>query len=473
MQTKTRSDKRKSQVKENGSPQTKTKADPRTKRTESLTEKKPKVEPKVESPVERNTESLTPVLSTGMRVICTQDDLANHLDLVSHAVPAKPTHPVLGNVLLVADKETQKVQLSVYDLSLGIQTSFDAKVQSPGELTIPVGLLSNIVGKLSPGDITLVNHTPLNSEDSEDNEREEAEEGQNPIATLIATTGRYQVRGLPTEEFPAIPEVNSTSTIHVPVEALKEGLKGTLFATTNDETKRILTGIHFNIHQNTLEFAATDGHRLAVITTSLQALKKKKESENTECLKFTVPAKALVELERILSSRTSVDPVKLSYEESKNIVEFQWGAQRLVTRCLEGAYPAYQELLKQDFKQQVTLEKAPLIKALERIAVLADKKQKTVSIRLNSEAQQVCLSLFREFGNGQEEMTACISSDSDMSISFNIKYFLEGAKAIASSEIQLELTQQDSPAILVPFGNRDNPNILMDAKYLLMPIFKE
>lgn len=473
MQTKARPDKRKSQVKENGSPQTKTKADTRTKRTESLTEKKPKIETKVESPVERNTESSTPVLSTRMRVICTQDDLANHLDLVSHAVPAKPTHPVLGNVLLVADKETQKVQLSVYDMSLGIQTSFDAKVQAPGELTIPVGLLSNIVGKLSPGDITLVNHTPLNSEDAEDNEREEAEEGQNPIATLIATTGRYQVRGLPTEEFPVIPEVNSTSTIHVPVEALKEGLKGTLFATTNDETKRILTGVHFKIQQDTVEFVATDGHRLAVITTSLQGLKKKKESENSECLKFTVPAKALVELERILSSRTSVDPVQLSYEESKNIVEFRWGAQRLVTRCLEGAYPAYQELLKQDFKQQVTLEKAPLIKALERIAVLADKKQKTVSIRLNSEAQQLSLSLFREFGNGQEEMTACINSDSDMSISFNIKYFLEGAKAIASSEIQLELTQQDGPGILVPFGNRDNPNILMDAKYLLMPIFKE
>lgn len=470
MQTKTRSDKRKSQVKENGSPQTKTKADTRTKRTESVTEKKPKIETEAEISVKKKTESLTPIISTGMRVICTQDNLATHLDLVSHAVPAKPTHPVLGNVLLVADKETQKVQLSVYDLSLGIQTSFDAKVQAPGELTIPVGLLSNIVAKLSPGDITLVNHTPLNTEDKE---REEAEEGQNPIATLIATTGRYQVRGLPTEEFPAIPEVDSKQIIHIPVEALKEGLKGTLFATTNDETKRILTGVHFKIQQDTIEFVATDGHRLAVITTSLQALKKKKESENAECLKFTVPAKALVELERILSSRTSVDPVQLSYEQSKNVVEFRWGAQRLVTRCLDGAYPAYQELLKQDFKQQVTLEKAPLIKALERIAVLADKKQKTVSIRLNSEAQQLSLSLFREFGNGQEEMTACINSDSDMSISFNIKYFLEGAKAIASSEIQLELTQQDGPGILVPFGNRDNPNILMDAKYLLMPIFKE
>jgi DNA polymerase-3 subunit beta len=310
-------------------------------------------------------------------------------------------------------------------------------------------------------------------EDNEDSIPDKAEEGHNPIATLIATTGRYQVRGLPTEEFPAIPEVNPTQRIHIPVEVLKEGLKGTLFATTTDEAKRVLTGVHFKIHQETIEFAATDGHRLAVITTLLQGVKRKKQPDSTEPLEFTVSAKSLVELERILSSRTSVDPVELSYEESKATVEFAWGAQRLVTRCLEGAYPAYPELLKHDFKHQVTLEKAPLVKALERIAVLADKKEKTVNIRLNSEEQQVYLSLFREFGNGNEEMTACINSDSNMSIYFNIKYFIEGVKAICSSEIQMQLDQRDSPTILVPFGNRDKPHILTDAKYLLMPIFKE
>lgn len=473
MQTKTQPAKRKSQVKDNGSLQTKAKADTTTRRTESLAEKKPKVETKAESTSEVNTNSSDAVLSTGMRLICTQENLATHLDLVSHAVPAKPTHPILGNVLLIANQETQKVQLSVFDLNLGIQTSFDAKVQASGELTIPVGILSDIVAKLSRGDITLVNQSPLNTEETEDDNPEKAEAGQNQIMTLIATTGRYQVRGLPTEEFPPIPEVNSTLKVRVPVEALQAGIKGTLIATTSDETKRILTGVHFKIESNGIEFAATDGHRLAVINTSLSGFKKKKQTEITEPLKFTVPAKALVELERILSSRTSVEPVELFYEESKGLIEFRWGTQRLVSRCLEGAYPAYQELLKQDFKEQVTLEKAPLIKALERIAVLADKKEKSVSIRFNSEAQQVCLSLFREFGNGREEMTACINSDSDMSVSFNIKYLLEGVKVIASAEIQMQLTQKDGPAILVPFGNREQPNILMDAQYLLMPIFKE
>ena len=109
-------------------------------------------------------------------------------------------------------------------------------------------------------------------------------------------------------------------------------------------------------------------------------------------------------------------PVELSYSTESALIEFRWGAQRLVTRCLAGAYPAYHELLQQDFQHQVTLEKAPFIKAIERIAVLADKKEKTLSIRINSEAQQVSLSLFIEFGNGLEQMAAHVNSDGNLSI---------------------------------------------------------
>lgn len=478
MQTKSHTATAKSRKKESGFSKIKPKASVPLEQTEPLVEDEPKLEEKSDRNSSNSAGDSPQLLPAEIKLVCTQDNLANHLELVSKAVPAKPTHPVLGNVLLVACKKTQRVQLSVFDMSLAIQTSFDAKVISPGDMTIPVGLLSDIVGKFSPGDITLVSREALNreGEDSEDsgNSATLPEAVSNsPVATLIAACGRYQVRGLSSEEFPAIPEVKTAQTICIPAETLKEGLKGSLFATATDEGKHILTGVYFKIGQDSLEFAATDGHRLVVLNTSIQGFSKKKQAEITQPLELTVPAKSLAELERILSSRTSADPVELSYSTESALIEFRWGAQRLVTRCLEGTYPAYPDLLQQDFQHQVTLEKAPFIKAIERIAVLADKKEKTLSIRINSEAQQVSLSLFREFGNGLEQMAAHVNSDSNLSISFNIKYLLEGAKAIASSQLQMHLTQRDGPAILVPAGNRSKPNILMDAKYLLMPIFKE
>ena len=478
MQTKSHTATAKSRKKESGFSKIKPKASVPLEQTEPLVEDEAKLEEKSERNSSNSAGDSPQLLPAEIKLVCTQDNLANHLELVSKAVPAKPTHPVLGNVLLVACKKTQRVQLSVFDMSLAIQTSFDAKVISPGDMTIPVGLLSDIVGKFSPGDITLVSREALNreGEDSEDsgNSATLPEAVSNsPVATLIAACGRYQVRGLSSEEFPAIPEVKTAQTICIPAETLKEGLKGSLFATATDEGKHILTGVYFKIGQDSLEFAATDGHRLVVLNTSIQGFSKKKQAEITQPLELTVPAKSLAELERILSSRTSADPVELSYSTESALIEFRWGAQRLVTRCLEGAYPAYPDLLQQDFQHQVTLEKAPFIKAIERIAVLADKKEKTLSIRIDSEAQQVSLSLFREFGNGLEQMAAHVNSDGKLSISFNIKYLLEGAKAIASSQLQMHLTQRDGPAILVPAGNPSKPNILMDAKYLLMPIFKE
>ena len=478
MQTKSRAATAKSRKKESGFSKIKPKASVPLEQTEPLVEDEPKLEEKSDRNSSNSAGDSPQLLPAEIKLVCTQDNLANHLELVSKAVPAKPTHPVLGNVLLVACKKTQRVQLSVFDMSLAIQTSFDAKVISPGDMTIPVGLLSDIVGKFSPGDITLVSREALNreGEDSEDsgNSATLPEAVSNsPVATLIAACGRYQVRGLSSEEFPAIPEVKTAQTICIPAETLKEGLKGSLFATATDEGKHILTGVYFKICQDSLEFAATDGHRLVVLNTSIQGFSKKKQAEIAQPLELTVPAKSLAELERILSSRTSADPVELSYSTESALIEFRWGAQRLVTRCLEGTYPAYPDLLQQDFQHQVTLEKAPFIKAIERIAVLADKKEKTLSIRINSEAQQVSLSLFREFGNGLEQMAAHVNSDGNLSISFNIKYLLEGAKAIASSQLQMHLTQRDGPAILVPAGNPSKPNILMDAKYLLMLIFKE
>ncbi|MBR8834421.1 MAG: DNA polymerase III subunit beta [Stigonema ocellatum SAG 48.90 = DSM 106950] len=441
---------------------------PKTQKTQ-----RSKTSKQVETPIQPQTETHEQQLveTPGIQIICSQNDLSTNLSLVSHAVPQRPTHPILANVLLFADEKSQQVHLTVFDLSLGIQTSFDAQVRSGGEITIPVEILSDIVERFPQGDITFNNQAV-----KADKLGESEETAESLIATLTADSGRYQVRGLSAEEFPRLPEVTVQQAIHLPAETLKVGLRGSLFATTSDEAKLILTGVHIKLEQDILELAATDGHRLAVLQASTQGIAgKKKQPDNTDdaplSLSFTVPAKALRELERILEMRTSTDPVALYYKKEEEIVAFHWGKQRLVSRCLEGQYPAYPELLKHDFKHQMTLEKAPLVKALERIAVLADKKEKTVKLYFNSEDQQLSLFMARDFGEGEELIPACISGES-LYICFNIKYLLDAVKAIRSSEVQMQLTSSDGPAIVVPFGNRDKPHVLIDVKYLLMPVVK-
>ncbi len=208
-----------------------------------------------------------------MKLVCAQSDLSTNLSLVSRAVPSRPTHPVLANVLLTADEETQQVQLTAFDLSVGIRTSFAAQVEEGGEITLPAKILNEIVSRMPEGQITLEDR-------AEDGESEEVE--TSIIATLTSSSGSYTVRGMEAADFPALPEIEEgeAKAIYLPPEALIEGLRGCLFACSPDETKQVLSGVHLKLDRDGIEFAATDGHRLAVVETVTNASEDEEEGKS-------------------------------------------------------------------------------------------------------------------------------------------------------------------------------------------------
>ena len=389
-----------------------------------------------------------------MKLVCTQSDLSTNLSLVSRAVPSRPTHPILANVLLTADAQTQQVSLTAFDLSLGIRTSFPAEVDTGGEITLPAKLLNDIVSRLPEGEITL-----------------DDEAGEAPLRAIItSTSGRYQVRCMGAEEFPELPVLEKGEALYLPAEALVEGLRGTLFATSADETKQVLTGLHLTVQQDSLEFAATDGHRLAIVQSSNDAVLENPHGSLVEesishqlppQLQVTVPAKALRELERMLGMRQSTEPLALHFDQGQ--VVFSFSDQRLTSRTLDGQYPAYRQLIPRQFERQITLERRQLLSALERIAVLADQKNNIVKFSIDSVNQQLTLSVeAADVGSGRECCCAQISGES-IEIAFNVKYLMEGLKALPSSEIQIQLNTALSPVILTPLGS-------LKMTYLIMPI---
>lgn len=403
-----------------------------------------------------------------MKLVCSQSDLNTNLSLVSRAVPSRPTHPVLGNVLLTAETETQQVRLTAFDLTLGIQTSFAAQVVKGGEIAIPAKLLNDIVSRLPEGDITLEDKAGEGASDTNT---------EHKIVTLTSASGRYQVRGMSSEEFPELPQVAAGVAVHLPVEALVEGLRGTLFATSSDETKQVLTGVHFTMQQDSLEFAATDGHRLAVVETTNQSIaddgtaEESGELETSERsrqpmnevsqLELTVPARALRELERMLAPHQPTDTVALHFEQGQII--FQGTEQRLTTRTLEGQYPPYRQLIPRQFQRQLTIDRRKLLNAVERIAVLADQKNNVIKFSIDSVDQHLSLSVeAQDVGSGQESMAAQVTGEG-LDIAFNVKYLIDGLKALSTSDIQIRMNAPNSPVILTPLGGRK-------MTYLVMPV---
>jgi DNA polymerase-3 subunit beta len=384
-----------------------------------------------------------------MKFICSQNDLNTHLSLVSRAVPSRPTHPVLANVLLTADKETQRVSLTGFDLTLGIKTSFGAQVAEDGIITLPAKLLNDIVSRLPDGEIIVSDDEAL------------------AIATLTCASGSYQVRGMGAEEFPELPSIEDAQTVSLSGETLIEGLHGTLFATSGDETKQVLTGVHLKFDNEGLEFAATDGHRLAMVETFNQSEEAADIDDEGLDLNATVPARALGELERILRMKQSGNaetPEQLvSLHFGLGQVVFEWSEQRITSRLLEGQYPAYRQLLPQGFSKSLTVERKQFLSVLERISVLTDPKNQIVKATLDGDNQKMTLSIeAKDVGSGRETIPIQFSGES-MEIAFNVKYLMESLRNISTQEVQMQLNTATSPVVLQPLGGAK-------ATHLIMPV---
>lgn len=381
-----------------------------------------------------------------MKLVCSQAELNAALQLVSRAVASRPTHPVLANVLLTADAGTDRLSLTGFDLNLGIQTSLPASVESSGAVTLPARLLGEIVSKLS-------SDSPVSL--SCDAGAEQVE--------LTSSSGSYQMRGMPADDFPELPLVENGTALRVDPSSLLKALRATLFASSADEAKQLLTGVHLRFNQKRLEAASTDGHRLAMLTVedALQAEISVDESEPDE-LAVTLPARSLREVERLMASWKGNDPVSLFCERGQVVV---LAADQMVTsRTLEGTYPNYRQLIPDSFSRTIDLDRRAFISALERIAVLADQHNNVVRIATESATGLVQISAdAQDVGSGSESLAAEINGDA-VQIAFNVRYLLDGLKAMDCDRVRLSCNAPTTPAILTPAN--DDPGLT----YLVMPV---
>ena len=388
-----------------------------------------------------------------MKLTCSQAALNSNLQCVSRAVAARPTHPVLANVLLTADEGTGKVSLTGFDLSLGIQTTFTAAVEKSGAITLPSRLLRDIVSRLSTDSpLSLQSPSAPASDSAGDGE------GDNLSFQLTARTGAYTVRGMPAEDFPELPMVQSTVAIPLPAASLRDGLARTLFATSSDEAKQILTGVHLAVSPSGLEFAATDGHRLAVLTQS-----NGNSGVEDEGFAVTIPARSLRELEQLLASHGD-ETVDLYHNQGQ--VVFQRADQVVTSRTLDGVYPKYDQLIPETFSRSLTVDRLLMITALERVAVLADQQNSVVKLSIAMAEGQLRIGAeVQDVGRGDESVPLADGEGGDVDVAFNVRYLLDGLKALPTPDVKFQMNNPTNPVVLRPHGGEG-----VQFTYLVMPV---
>jgi len=383
-----------------------------------------------------------------MEIVCQQSDLNIAIQLVNKAVSSRPTHPILSNILFTADEVTNKISLTGFDLNLGIQTSFDANVDKSGAITIPSKILSEIVSKLP-------SESPVTLKVEEDTEN----------ILLKSDRGSFNLKGIASDDYPKLPFVESGTSLDINPAGFLQALKLTMFSSSNDESKQLLTGVNFKFKDQSLESAATDGHRLAVVLTSEGENFSKLEMINNlntgdDYLSVTIPTRSLREIERLVSTKLKEDTIKLFYDKGQ--VVFISSNQIITTRTLEGNYPNYGQLIPDNFSKVFKFERNLIINSLERIAVLADQQSSVVKININDDNFASISADAQDIGNAKELLPVSFNCD-QIEIAFNVRYLLEGLRVISSENILLKCNLPTTPAVLVPDDDSS-------FTYLVMPV---
>jgi len=355
--------------------------------------------------------------------------LSNALGFVGRAVSPRPTHPVLGCVL-VDLCEDGVLSLTGFDLSTGLVKKIEINnYDSIGKAAIPYKLLNEIVSKLS-GDL-IVSAIYDKDQDS-------------TTIKVESESGEYSFAAMDASDYPQFMECTG-SPLELPSDILTQGLERTAPFASSDETKQILTGVHITCADGQLEIATTNGHVLAVMKFEL-------ENKITD-FEITVPGKSVGAL-----SKMDGDLVSITVDDAA--ARFECGDSTLVCRLLDGAYPQYNQLIPVRFSGQVSTGKRQLLSALDRLSVLADQKSSLVALEIgqNSIVGRVKSA---DVGNGVETVSATSTVTDPLEIGFNNAYLINGLR-VMDGDFSIHFNESNQPVV---FKSND-----VDFTYLVMPV---
>jgi DNA polymerase-3 subunit beta len=253
-------------------------------------------------------------------------------------------------------------------------------------------------------------------------------------ASIRCGSSFYKIMGLPEEEFPRFPEFGAGKALKIEQSVLRDMLRKTAYAVSNDETRYVLNGVFMGLKGDKLTVVATDGRRLALIEHDIE-IPKGSEAE------LILPTKAVNELERLLADKGDV---KLSIGE--NQVIFELDGTTLASKLIEGTYPNFRQVIPTETKERIALERELLLSALHRASILASEKSQSVKLNFAKNTLTITATT-PEVGEAKETLSINYKGK-EITIAFNPQYMMDPLRNLDADEVFVELTDELSPGVI-------------------------
>ena len=357
-----------------------------------------------------------------MKFTIKKDLLLDALSKVSKAISTKNLIPVLAGIKFELKKK--KLTLTASDNDITIQTTIESvnddefKIDSEGSIIIQGKYILDIVRKLPDQYINV--------------------EVIDELKILIYTeNSEFNLNGISESEYPNVGLEESKKKININAGVLKSIVNQTAFATSNEESKPVLTGINFNIVGDILECNSTDSYRLA-----RKIVKLEKASE--ENYNIVIPSHNLIEFTKILGD----DSEEVEVHIFNNKVLFKNGNLKFESRLINGTYPNTANLLPDDSYLVVSTNLNDFYSVIDRVSILTSDKEKNI-VTLETEGNTLTLkSSSAEIGRVEEKMSISKNNNEDIKISFSAKYMMEALKSFSTETVDIHFVGEIKPILI-------------------------
>ena len=373
-----------------------------------------------------------------MEIKANSSDLLKALNHIHGIVEVRHTLPILSNIVLSA--ENNELSLSSTNLDIFCSDKIDAEIVNSGEISVPAITFFEIVKRLPSGSEVILS---MGDEDTE----------------LILKCGRskFNLSTLKTEDFPILSDKDLSTNFVISADELSRMIDKTKFAISNEETRYYLNGIFFHkAESNSIKFlraVATDGHRLAQYDIPLP-------QGAEEITGIIIPKKTVFELRKVLDDADG--DVSVSLNENK--IKFSFNNLKIISKVIDGTFPDYTKVIPQNNDKKFKTNNSELKNAIDRVSAVAiNEETKSKAIKLTIENNKLNLSVESQSkGSAKEEIDINYSNEK-VDIGFNSRYLLDICNEVDGDEIDVNLLDSISPAIIL---DKTDENLF----FVLMPM---
>lgn len=357
-----------------------------------------------------------------MKLTIKKDLLLNALNKVSKAISTKNLIPVLAGIKFELKKK--KLTLTASDNDITIQTMIesaddeDFKVEQEGSIIIQGKYILDIVRKLPDKYINI--------------------EVIDELKILIYTeNSEFNLNGISESEYPNIGLEESKKKVRIRASLFKDIVNQTAFASSNEESKPVLTGINFNIVGDMLECNSTDSYRLARKVVKL-------DSASEENYNIVIPSHNILEFSRIIGEEDG----DIELHIFNNKILFKTGNLKFESRLINGTYPNTSNLLPDDSYLVVSTSLNAFYDVIDRVSILtSDKEKNIVTLETNGDIL-ILKSSSVEIGRVEEKMPIVKNNNEDIKISFSAKYMMEALKSFSTETVDIHFVGEIKPILI-------------------------